>query len=222
MVGRWLGAERTRRWRRHAEILAAIVALFWGIVLADALLFQGWLHQWGIRPRTLRGLIGIPLAPLLHAGVAHVAANTLPFLVLGWLVMLDSLRQFAVVSAVVLLVSGLGVWLFSAADNVHLGASGLIFGYFGYLLVRAWFDRRPLTLLVAAVALLLYGGLFWGVLPTTSGVSWPGHLFGFLGGALAARLFHPRGSSSKSNHGPDRRLRFSRLLNRKRSPGPWS
>ena len=173
---------------RQAAILGAIVALLWLLELVDLLIFRGRLDALGIRPRTIVGLRGILFAPFLHLGFAHLAANTIPFVVLGWLVMLRSTSDFFVVAAVSAAASGLGAWLLGGARSVHLGLSGVIFGFLGYLLGRGVYERRLLAIGLALIALLLYGGALWGVLPLRAGVSWQGHLFGFLGGWLVAYL----------------------------------
>jgi membrane associated rhomboid family serine protease len=179
-------AEVRREFLRQVAILAGIVALMWFLETVDLLIFRGRLDALGIQPRTLTGLRGIVFAPFLHAGFGHLAANTIPFIVLGWLVMLRSTSDFFVVMAVSAAVSGLGVWLFGGPHSVHLGASGVIFGFLGYLLARGIYERRLGAIVLALIALLLYGGALWGVLPLRSGVSWQGHLFGFLGGWLVA------------------------------------
>ena len=173
---------------RQAAILAAIVALLWALEVADQLIFGGRLDALGIRPRTAAGLRGIVFAPFLHGGFAHLAANTIPFIVLGWLVMLRSTSDFFVVAVVSAAVSGLGVWLFGGARSVHIGLSGVVFGFLGYLLARGVYERRLGAILLAGVALVLYGGALWGVLPLQAGVSWQGHLFGFLGGWLVGTI----------------------------------
>lgn len=184
-----LAGERVRR---RMTVLGAIVAMMWFLELVDVLLFEQRLNALGVRPRTAAGLWGILFMPLLHGNLAHVAANTLSFLILGWLVIMRRLGDFFVVTAVVMVVSGTGVWLFGAANTVSIGASGLVFGYFGYLLLRGYFERSPSAILVAAIVLLFYGGMFWGVLPQGAGISWEAHLFGFAGGVLAAWLLARR------------------------------
>jgi membrane associated rhomboid family serine protease len=180
--------EVRREFLRQAAILAGIVALLWLLEAVDLLIFGGRLDAFGIRPRTMAGLRGIVFAPFLHAGFAHLAANTLPFVVLGWLVMLRSTSDFFVVAAVSAAASGLGVWLFGGPHSVHVGLSGVIFGFLGYLLARGIYERRLGAIVLALVALLLYGGALWGLLSLTPGVSWQGHFFGFLGGWLVAYL----------------------------------
>jgi membrane associated rhomboid family serine protease len=178
----------SRHLGRHAALLATIVVILWFLEILDQLIFRGSFDGFGIRPRTWSGLGQILIAPWLHVGFGHLAANTVPLVVLGWLVMLRRTRDFIVVALVSALVSGLGIWLFGGARTIHLGASGVIFGLLGALLARAYFERSWAALALAVVAGLLYGGMLWGLLPGTPGVSWLGHFFGLLGGVLAARL----------------------------------
>lgn len=178
----------SRHLGRHVALLAAIVAVLWFLEAIDQALLMGSLDTFGIRPRTWSGLGEIFIAPWLHVGFGHLAANTIPFVILGWLVMLRRTSDFVVVVLVSALVSGLGIWLFGGSRTIHLGASGVIFGMLGALLARAYFERSWAALVLAVIAGLLYGGMLWGVLPGAPGVSWLGHFFGFLGGILAARL----------------------------------
>jgi len=172
--------------------LLIIVGVMWLIEIIDRLLFHGALDGLGIVPRQIAGLRGIPIAPLLHGSFAHLLANTLPFLALGFLVMLRHNRQFWAVTLTIVLISGLGTWLIAPAHTVHIGASGLIFGYFAFLLVAAYTERSPRAIGLALMVILFYGGLVWGALPQAGPISWQGHLFGLVGGAVAARAFAPR------------------------------
>lgn len=179
--------------RRHLRVVLLLAALLWAIELLDVLKPGTSLDWYGIQPRTLIGLRNIVIAPFLHAGFGHLIANTLPLIALGVLVLARGPQDFASVSLVSLLVSGLGVWIFGGSNTIHLGASGVIFGYLGYLLAAGWWERSPRALLLAAAVLLVYGGMLPGVLPGREGISWLAHLFGLLGGILAARLLrdHP-------------------------------
>jgi membrane associated rhomboid family serine protease len=171
-------------------LVAAMVVLMWLVEIVD--LLTGNLDTLGIEPREVEGLTGIPLAPFLHGGFGHLLGNTVPFLVLGAVIALSGLARVAAVSAIVAVVGGLGTWLVGPAGTVHIGASGLVFGYAAYLLVRGFYSRRPLHLVVGVAVLLVYGTtLVFGVVPTP-GVSWQGHLFGAVGGVLAARVLHAR------------------------------
>jgi membrane associated rhomboid family serine protease len=177
---------------RAIVVLMALVAVAWVTELGDFLIPGRWLDMHGIQPRTMSGLFGIFLAPFLHGGFAHLMANTVPFLVLGFLVMLRGLGTFIGVSLLVIVLGGLAVWLLAPSNSIHIGASGLIFGYIGYLLARGYFERNFSSLAVAALVALLYGGAIWGVLPGQVGISWQGHLFGFLSGIATAGLLRPR------------------------------
>lgn len=175
-----------QRLKSKAYLIVGFVALIWAVELANVVLGHR-LNVLGIQPRTVVGLPGILLAPFLHGGISHVLVNTIPFVILGWLVMLEGTGTFLGVSLIVILVAGAGTWLFGR-PGVHVGASSLIFGYFGFLLGRAWYRRSTGSILVALVTLALYGGLLWGVLPLGTRISWEGHLFGLLAGILAAWL----------------------------------
>lgn len=181
-----------RELKTHAVVLGGFIALIWALEIVDLLFLGGALNAYGIRPRSIIGLRGILFAPFLHGGWAHLVANTIPFLTFGWLIMLRETSDFFVVTAVTMLVSGLGVWLFGSPYTIHIGASGLIFGYFGFLLLRGYFERSVPAIFLSLVVGLLYGGMIWGVLPLQFGISWQGHLFGFIGGGIAARLLARR------------------------------
>ena len=162
-----------------------MLAVQWSSEAADVVLDHR-LDAYGVRPHVLAGLRGIVFAPFLHSGFGHLIGNTLPFGVLGGLVALGGLRQFLSVTLIVGLSSGLGMWVFGSSNEVHIGASGLVFGYLAYLLVRGFFARNIGQIILGVVVAFLYGGLLWGVLPTGRGVSWEGHLFGVVGGVAAA------------------------------------
>lgn len=179
----------TGRFRTPLIILTSLVAIFWLLELIDVFLLDQRLNSFGLRPRTVAGLFGIALMPFLHGGLSHLTANTLPFLVLGGLVILRRMRDFFTVTLVTLLVTGLGLWLLGNGRTVYIGASGLVFGYFGFLLVRGYFDRNVQSIAIAIVVFLFYGGLLWGLVPHNHpGVSWAAHFLGFIGGAVAARM----------------------------------
>jgi membrane associated rhomboid family serine protease len=174
--------------KTQAIILATFVAIFWLLEILDQFVFRGSLDYFGIMPHQVIGLRGILFAPFLHGNFPHLIANTVPFLILGWLVMLQETSDFFIVTGLTMLVGGLGVWLFAAPGSTHIGASILIFGYLGFLLLRGYFQRNIPSILLSILVFLLYGGTIWGVLPSRPGISWQGHLFGFLGGVLAAKL----------------------------------
>lgn len=176
------------RFKQQLTVLGSLILVIWLLEIIDILFFDQALNALGVWPRQLSGLWGIFLMPLLHGGLAHVAANTMPFLVLGWLVMLRSMVDFVFVTAISVLLTGSGLWLLGSSSAVYIGASGIIFAYFGFLLLRGYFERSPQSILIALIVTFFYGGLLLGVLPQRPGISWEAHLFGFLTGVLAARL----------------------------------
>ncbi len=173
--------------KEHAVLLFGLLAIMWAIEVVDFLLPMD-LDQFGIRPRSGRGLLGILLSPFLHVGFGHLLSNSLPFLLLGGLVMTGGRRQFLLLSLWVTLIGGSGVWLLGGSRTVHLGASLLIFGYLGFLLTRG-IARRSITGVILSIGLLIgYGGMLYGVLPGQPGISWLGHLCGFIAGIAGAWL----------------------------------
>jgi membrane associated rhomboid family serine protease len=171
-------------------MLGCVVALLWGIECVNTLLNHR-LNMWGLLPRTSTGLVGIPLSPFLHGSFTHLILNTVPLIILGSFVAFYGIRVFLVVSLWIILLSGTALWLFGRSAY-HVGASSVLFGYFGYLVARGWYERSVTALLVALLTLVLYGGIVWGVLPTRSYISWEGHLFGLVAGVLVARLGTPQ------------------------------
>jgi membrane associated rhomboid family serine protease len=171
-----------------AQVIVGFVALLYLVELVDTL-DRNRLDGYGIRPREVDGLDGIVFAPLLHHGWAHLAANTVPLLVFGFLILLAGVARWAAVTAIVWVVGGVGTWLTGQPHSLHLGASVLAFGWLVYLLLRGIFARDASQVALGAILLFLYGGILYGVLPGQPGISWQGHLFGALGGALAAYRF---------------------------------
>lgn len=177
---------------QRSDILLAIrpilllIAAIWAIEGINQLLGHQ-LNQWfGLLPRSVPGLIGVPAMPFLHGGVGHALANTLPLLVLGGIGVAVAPQRFGLASAVIVVVSGLAVWLL-ARPAIVVGASGLIFGWFGFVVALAVLERSFRALAGAVAVIVLYGGIVWGVLPTQgNNVSWEAHLFGALAGAATA------------------------------------
>lgn len=174
--------------RRNAVVLLGIVAVWWIVEVAD-LIVGHRLDQYGVRPHELAGLRGIIFAPFLHAGFGHLIGNTVPFLILGWLAMGAGVGRFVGVLVIGAVGSGLGMWLLGSSDEVHIGASGVVFALLGYLMLRGVFERRIGQIIVGLLVAMVFGGLLWGVLPTGQAVSWQGHLFGFLSGVGAAWFY---------------------------------
>jgi len=172
------------------RLLIALVAAMWASEIVDTALDHR-LDGYGIEPRDADGLIGIPAAPFLHAGFGHLISNTLPFLAMGFVIAFKGAARVALVTAVVTLVSGGGTWLVAPESTIHIGASGVVFGYATYLLSRGFFDRDFFEIAIGVAVGMLYGGVLLGGLIPEEGVSWQGHFFGAVGGLVAARALAP-------------------------------
>lgn len=172
--------------RERAAWCVSLLGLLWLVELAN--LLEGHIfHSWGILPRSQQGLRGILFGPFIHASARHLALNSLPLLVLGWLVLTEGTWTFLRVSLTIMLLAGLGVWVFGR-PYYHIGASGLVLGYFGYLVANAFYRHSWTSFFVAALTVLLYGGLVFSILPGAAEVSWESHLAGLVAGVLASWL----------------------------------
>jgi len=186
------------------KVVLVMLAVMWVSEVVDVATGHK-LDELGIEPRDPEGLVGVGTAPFLHAGFGHLLSNTLPFMILGLAVAFEGLKRLALVTAIVMVVGGLGTWLFASAGTVHIGASGLVFGYAAYLIVRGVFNRSLGELALALVVVLFLGGALLGGFVPRAGVSWQGHLFGALGGVLAARLLARRPDEPEGRLAPSGR-----------------
>ena len=184
-------------------LLLTFVAAIWVVYLVNSLLFDGSLNRYGLSPMALPyrwlsefepslpylagSLRGILLSPLLHGSFSHLMSNTFPLLLLGGFVAIRGAKTLIGVSLLVIVLGGLLVWIVGR-PAIHIGASGLVFGYFGFLVAQGWYERSIVSIVVAVGVLLLYGGIIFGVLPQSGFISWEGHLFGLVAGVLAARM----------------------------------
>jgi membrane associated rhomboid family serine protease len=185
-------ARRTRPSPGSAVVvMTALLAGLWLLEGIDQATGER-LDLYGIRAREVDGLGGIATAPFLHAGWDHLISNSLPFWVLGFLVLLGGLARWLISSLISIVGSGLAAWALTPTDTIIVGASGLIFGWLTYLLARGLWSRSVAQIAVAVAVLVVYGGLIWGVLPGAAGVSWQAHLGGAVGGVIAAWLLHRR------------------------------
>lgn len=181
---------RTEPWYQRFMPVLLLLATMWAVRFFDAILPGSWV-MFGIRSWDPSSAPGLVLSPLLHSGWPHLLSNTGPFLVLGLIVAAEGARRFWLVTMFAALIGGAGTWVVGVPGTLTVGASGLVFGYFGYIMLRALFFRatahRVLYAVVALVVAFSYGsGFFLGLLPVTPGISWQGHLFGMIGGAVAA------------------------------------
>ncbi len=187
--------ERRRRFLTTGfGLLLFALAIMWAVEFVDSVLLSDQLQENGILPREVDGLDGILWAPFLHGTWAHLLANSLPLLVLGGLVAIWGARRWLVVTLIVMVLGGAATWALARFGN-HIGASGLVFGYFGFLVGAVFYERKIWPILLATVAILLFGSaIVSGVVPT-QGVSWEGHVFGGLAGLVAAKVTTPRDST---------------------------
>jgi membrane associated rhomboid family serine protease len=176
---------------RGLLLVAVLVALMWIVEIIDQVA-GGRLDRYGIEPRELDGLDGVAFAPFLHAGFDHLIGNTIPFLLLGFAIALGGAMRVAAVTVIVALVGGLGTWLVAPSNTVHIGASGLVFGFASYLVARGAFSRSLVQIALGIVVLAVWGTTLLRGLAPEDGISWQGHLFGAVGGVLAAWLLHRR------------------------------
>lgn len=179
--------------KQQVTVLGASVSAIWAGFAAQVV-SNNAIVSYGIRPREIDGLWGILWAPFLHGSPEHLIANTVPLLILGWLVMLRDARHFIPVTLLSMLGAGLFAWTLGAPGSVHIGASGVVFGYLGFLILAGWFQRSLGAIALSILVTVLWGGVVVGVLPGQPGISWQAHLGGFLGGVLAARWLAPRGT----------------------------
>ena len=185
------GAVDWARIRKGAIVMGVVVLCLWLIEGIDTLSNHA-LDQLGVRPWDLIGLDGIIFAPLLHMSWAHVAANSIPLFVLGTALWASGLRQWIVTTATAWVTSGLLAWLLTPIHYVVIGASGVIFGWITYLIVRGYLSRRWPHIVLGLVVMFAYGSVLLGVFPMSTGVSWQSHLGGAIGGVLAASLLFRR------------------------------
>jgi membrane associated rhomboid family serine protease len=174
--------------KTQAVVLGGTLAVFWTAFVVNWVL-GGSLLSLGVIPRTATGLRGILFAPFLHGSLNHIVANSIPFLALGWMVMLRDERHFIPVTLAGMVGSGFVAWLLGAPGSVHIGASGVIFGYLGFLMLTGWYTRSFGSILLSVIVTLVWGSLVFGMMPGEPGISWQAHIGGFLGGVLAARGF---------------------------------
>ncbi|MDH3729723.1 MAG: rhomboid family intramembrane serine protease [Acidimicrobiia bacterium] len=188
--------DRSSSLRLAAIAIGASLALMWSIEIVDIVVFDEGLDRHGILPRTASGLDGVLWAPLLHGGLGHLASNSVPFAVLGGLVMTEGARRWASVTAIVAIGGGVLTWLL-ARSRIHIGASGIVFGYLGYLLAKAYFTRSLRSIAIALVVGVVYGGaLVVGLIPRP-GISWESHAFGVMAGVAAAIVLNADGRSAQ-------------------------
>jgi membrane associated rhomboid family serine protease len=179
-------AKRSPR-EEGLAIIGLLFVAMWSAEIVDTFA-DHQLDEYGIEPRETDGLIGIVAAPFLHADFGHLIGNTVPFIVMGVLIALSGAARVIAVTLIVTLVSGVGVWLVGPDNTNHIGASGVVFGYATYLIARGFYNRSVVEIAVGLVIVAIFGTALLGGLAPQQGISWQGHLFGAIGGVLAARI----------------------------------
>jgi membrane associated rhomboid family serine protease len=203
------GADRSRTeppfnvnsWGGALIVMCVVAAGLWVIQIVNAS-DSYRLDRFGVKPREAAGLWGVLAMPLLHSSYRHLESNTLPLVLIGWVLLLSGLRVWAIVTAAVVVFGGLLTWLVGPGHTVIVGASGMVFGWLGYLLARAYFSRRVRWIVVAVLVLVFFGTLLFGLFPhLNSDVSWQAHVCGFAAGVGVGALLHPRGAVTRLERG---------------------
>ena len=179
-------------WKARAALLCGSLALVWAVSLYGLFVDERLVFALAVLPRRADGLPGVLGAPFVHASLTHLLANTLPLLVLGGMVVMRGVAYYLATTLAIVVLGGLGLWALGR-DAAHVGASGVLFGYFGLLVARGYYERRLGSIAAAVAVTAVYGGMIAGVLPRDDHVSWEAHLFGLLAGVLCARTAHVRG-----------------------------
>ena len=167
-------------------MLLGSMALIWAVSLCGLYVDERLVNAFALLPRRVDGLPGILGMPFVHGSLAHLLANTVPLLILGGMVAIRGAAYYLTTALTIVVLGGLGLWALGR-DAAHIGASGLLFGFFGFLVARGYYERRLASIAVAVVVVVAYGGMIAGVLPRGDHVSWEAHLFGLLAGWLRAR-----------------------------------
>jgi membrane associated rhomboid family serine protease len=188
-------------WGGALVLMGGFVAVLWIVQIANAANSYSF-DRFGLKPRAVDGLWGIVTMPFLHSSYGHMLSNTLPVLAIGWILLLSGVRTWLVVTGIVVVLGGLLTWAIGP-HGVIVGASGMVFGWLGYLLARAYFSRKLKWIFTAIVVLVFFGSLLFGLFPTLhSKVSWQAHVCGFLAGVAAGALLHPRGGDTRQFRRP--------------------
>jgi membrane associated rhomboid family serine protease len=184
-------------WSGALVLMTGFAGVLWAVQILNAIDDYRF-DRFGLKPREADGLWGVVTAPFLHSSYGHLLSNTVPVVLIGWVVMLAGLDIWATVTALVVVGGGLLTWLVGPGDTVIVGASGMVFGWLGYLLARAYFSRRLKWIVVAVLVLVFFGTLLFGLLPAiNSDVSWQAHVCGFVAGIGTGALLHPRGQETR-------------------------
>ncbi|EOD67253.1 rhomboid family intramembrane serine protease [Amycolatopsis vancoresmycina] len=173
-------------------VMVGLLAVLWLVQIVNAVDDYGIGRDLGIEPRDPASLPDVLTSPFMHSSWGHIEANSGPLFIFGFLAAYRGVKKWFAVSLLIIVASGLGVWFTAPSNSVTVGASGLLFGYFGYVIVRGLFDRHPIDIVIGLVMALCFAYQFTSLLPTDERVSWQGHLFGFAGGIIGGWVFRDR------------------------------
>lgn len=182
------GVRQRSRFRTGMSFAIGYLVVIWAVFIVNFAFFGGYLNYFGIHPLDLGSIWHIATSPLLHGGLEHIISNSIPGALFCFLIGMSGKRVFWEVTLIAGLIGGIGTWLFGGVGTNHIGASGLVYGWLAYLIIRGIFNRHLGQVLTGVILAFMYGGLIWGVFPGATGVSWQGHLFGALGG-IGAGMF---------------------------------
>ena len=168
------------------KIVLTLFIIIWLVEIVNLISGRSFI-VYGILPRHIEGLPGIILHPFIHGSLQHLISNSLPLLILGFIVAFEGRARFIKVTFIIIILGGTLLWLFGRAAY-HVGASLLIFGYFGYIVLNAFYKKSLMAILAALITIVLYGGLIYGVIPADNHISWEGHFFGLLAGITAVKI----------------------------------
>jgi membrane associated rhomboid family serine protease len=187
--------------RKAFFVMAGVLAVLWILQIANWADHYQLTLNYGIRPRDISSLPNVFTAPFLHFSWAHIEGNSGPLFIFGFLAAYRGVKKFAGVTVLVVLTSGLAAWLFEPANTVGAGASGVVFGYFGYIMVRGFFDRHVIDMVIGAIMALCFAYQFTVLLPQ-AGIGWQAHIGGLVGGVLAGWIFREKRPKASGTPAP--------------------
>jgi len=177
--------------RKAFFVMAAFLAVLWVLQIANWADHYQLTLNYGIRPRDIGSLPNVFTAPFLHFSWAHLEGNSGPLFIFGFLAAYRGVQKFLGVTVLVIATSGVTAWLAEPGNTVGAGASGVVFGYFGYIMVRGFFDRHPIDMVIGAIMALCFAYQFTVLLPA-AGIGWQAHIGGLAGGVAAGWIFRER------------------------------
>jgi membrane associated rhomboid family serine protease len=178
--------------RKALWVMVSFLAILWIVQIFNAIASYQLSFDYGLRARDVGSLPEIFSSPFLHFSWGHIESNSGPLFIFGFLAAYRGVKKFLAVTVLIILVSGLGAWFVEPVNTVGAGASGVVLGYFGYVIVRGLFDRHLIDIVIGFVMALCFAYQFAALLPGQAGIGWEAHLFGFAGGVVGGWTFRDR------------------------------